>query len=45
VVGERALAHLAPEVAEEADRKAMEAAEAKAIQKRGLHLSPDDAGG
>jgi hypothetical protein len=45
VVGERALAHMAPEVAEETDRKAMEAAEARAIQRRGLHLSPDDAGG
>ena len=45
VLGERALAHLAPEVADEADRKAMQAAEAKAVQKRGLHLSPDDAGG
>jgi hypothetical protein len=45
VVGARALAHVAPEVAEEADRKAMEAADAKAIQKRGLHLSADDRGG
>jgi hypothetical protein len=44
-VGTRALAHVAPEVAEEADRKAMEAAEARAVQKRGLHLSPDEAGG
>ncbi|HEX5204112.1 MAG TPA: DUF222 domain-containing protein [Actinoplanes sp.] len=45
VLGTRVLAHVAPEVAEEADRRALEAAEARAVQKRGLHLSADDAGG
>jgi hypothetical protein len=45
VLGARVLAHVAPDAAEEADRRALEAAEAKAIQKRGLHLSPDDVGG
>jgi hypothetical protein len=44
-LGMRVLAHVAPEAAEEADRKALEQAEARAVQKRGLHLSPDDRGG
>jgi len=44
-LGGRVLAHLDPDAADEADRKALEAAEAKAVQKRGLHLSPDEHGG
>ena len=45
VLGARALAHAAPEVADEADRKALEGAEERALQRRGLHLSPDGLGG
>jgi hypothetical protein len=44
-LGVRALAHVAPEVADEADRRALDAAEARAHQRRGLHLSPDSTGG
>jgi hypothetical protein len=45
VLGAHALAHAAPEVADELDRKALERAEERALQRRGLHLSPDDTGG
>jgi hypothetical protein len=45
VLGARALAHAAPEVADEADRRALERAEERAVQRRGLHLSPDETGG
>jgi hypothetical protein len=44
-LGTQALAHAAPEVADEIDRKALEHAEEQALKRRGLHLSPDEAGG
>jgi Domain of unknown function (DUF222) len=44
-LGTRALAHAAPEVADEIDRKALEHAEGQALKRRGLHLSPDEVGG
>jgi hypothetical protein len=45
VLGTRTLAHVAPEVADEADRKALDRAEERAHQRRGLHLTPDHTGG
>jgi Domain of unknown function (DUF222) len=44
-LGTQALAHAAPEVADEIDRKALEQAEEQALKRRGLHLSPGEAGG